>query len=76
MSRIEQIETIARSLYNQTVDAERGQINAFIEGAKWSDRNPVAQELKIASEPYHCSKLVDWQTMNEETLEKEYLNAH
>ena len=63
MSRTEQIETIARSLYNPTIDAERGKINAFIEGAKWSDMNPVVQEFKIASESYHCSKLVDWQTV-------------
>ena len=61
MTRNEQIETIARSLYNPTIDAERGKINAFIEGAKWSDRNPAAKEFKIASESYHRSKLVDWQ---------------
>lgn len=59
MTRKEQIETIARSLYNPTIDAERGKINAFIEGSKWSDRNPAAKE--IASESYHRSKLVDWQ---------------
>lgn len=61
MTRKEQIETIARSLYNPTIDAERGKINAFIEGAKWSDMNPAAKEFKIASESYHRSKLVDWQ---------------
>lgn len=61
MTREEQIETIARSLYNPTIDAERGKIKAFIEGAKWSERNQAAIEFKIASESYHRSKLVDWQ---------------
>ena len=61
MTREEQIETIARSLYNPTIEAKRGKINAFIEGAKWSERNQAAIEFKIASESYHRSKLVDWE---------------